>query len=129
MTWFAAKSGKRGRSQTFAIQFCLSIKCLFGLPLWQSLGRVESLLNQAGLDWPVPDFSTVSRRQKTLNVVSPYRTSCERLYLLVDSTGIKMLGERVMARDFDRQVAELHIRAALLNRFTLLGTPETERVA
>ena len=28
-----------------------------------------------------------------------------------------------MARDFDRQVAELQIRAAILNRFTGLGTP------
>ena len=41
----------------------------------------------------------------------------------------KLLGERVMARDFDRQVAELQVRAALLNRFTQLGTPVTERVA
>jgi hypothetical protein len=41
----------------------------------------------------------------------------------------KLLGERVMARDFDRQVAELQIRAALLNRFTQLGTPTTVRVA
>ena len=31
-------------------------------------------------------------------------------------------GQR-MARDFDRQVAELQIRAAILNRFTGLGTP------
>ena len=37
----------------------------------------------------------------------------------------KLLGERAMARDFDRQVAELQIRAALLNRFTYLGTPMT----
>ena len=29
----------------------------------------------------------------------------------------------------DRQTAELQIRAALLNRFTALGTPETRRVA
>ena len=35
----------------------------------------------------------------------------------------------VMARDFDRQVAELQVRAALLNRFTHLGTPVTVRVA
>lgn len=34
----------------------------------------------------------------------------------------KLLGERVMARDFDRQVAELQVRAAVLNRFTRLGT-------
>ena len=39
-----------------------------------------------------------------------------------------MMGERVMARDFDRQVAELQVRAAILNRFTQLGTPETVRV-
>ena len=41
----------------------------------------------------------------------------------------KLLGERVMARDFDRQVAELQVRAAVLNRFTRLGTPVTVRVA
>jgi hypothetical protein len=42
---------------------------------------------------------------------------------------VKLMGERVMARDFDRQVAELQVRAAILNRFTQLGTPETVRVA
>ena len=39
----------------------------------------------------------------------------------------KLLGERVMSRDFDRQVAELQIRAVILNRFTALGTPLTQR--
>ena len=117
MAWFAAKGGKRGRSQTFsdaAIQFCLSIKCLFGLPLRQSIGMVESLLKQAGLDWPVPDFSTVSRRQKSLNVSIPYRPSSEGLHLLVDSTGIKMLGEGEWKRkkhgaDYRRQWRKVHI--------------------
>ena len=40
----------------------------------------------------------------------------------------KLLGERVLARDFDRQVAELQVRAAILNRFTRLGTPTTVAV-
>ena len=40
----------------------------------------------------------------------------------------KLLGERAMARDFDRQVAELQVRAAVLNRFTRLGTPITAPV-
>ena len=31
---------------------------------------------------------------------------------------VKRLGERVMSRTFEREVAELHIRAAILNRFT-----------
>jgi hypothetical protein len=42
---------------------------------------------------------------------------------------VKLLGEQVMARDFDRQVAVLQVLAATLNRFTWLGTPETVRVA
>ena len=37
----------------------------------------------------------------------------------------KLLGGRVNARKFESQVAELQIRAALLNRFTQLGTPVT----
>jgi hypothetical protein len=40
----------------------------------------------------------------------------------------KLLGKRVMARDFDRQVAELQVRAAILNRFTGLGTLTTVAV-
>jgi hypothetical protein len=41
----------------------------------------------------------------------------------------KRLGERVMAKDFERQVTELQVRVSILNRFTQLGTPETVRVA
>ncbi len=37
----------------------------------------------------------------------------------------KRLGERVMARTFERQVVELRVRVALLNRFTQLGRPTT----
>ncbi len=42
---------------------------------------------------------------------------------------MKLLGERLSARTTHRQTAELQIRAALLNHFTALGTPETVRVA
>lgn len=41
----------------------------------------------------MPDFSTLSRRQKTLKVNIPYRGSDGPLHLLVDSTGIKVEGE------------------------------------
>lgn len=41
---------------------------------------------------------------------------------------LKLLGERIMARDCDRQDAEVQIRIALMNRFTSLGTPETLRM-
>jgi hypothetical protein len=48
----------------------------------------------AGLeDWPVPDFSTLCRRQKTVTIQIPHRRSGGPLNLLVDSTGVKMAGE------------------------------------
>jgi hypothetical protein len=42
-------------------------------------------LRLIGLDWAVPDFSTLSRRQKTLKVNIPYRGSDGPLHLLVDT--------------------------------------------
>ena len=41
---------------------------------------------------------------------------------------VKLLGQRLMARDFDRQVAELQVCIAVLNRYTALGIPVTEAV-
>jgi hypothetical protein len=37
---------------------------------------------------------------------------------------VKLLGQRIAARDPDRQTAEIHIRIALMNRFNALGTAE-----
>ena len=41
---------------------------------------------------------------------------------------VKLLGQRLMARDFDRPVAELQVRIALQNDYTALGIPFTEAV-
>jgi hypothetical protein len=59
----------------------------------QTAGMVASVLRLAGLDWSVPDFSTLCRRQKTLAVQIPYRRADGPLNLLVDSTGITFLGD------------------------------------
>jgi len=96
MAWFANPSGKAGHPERFsaaAIQFCLSIKVLLGLPLRQTTGFVESVLALSGLDCPVPDYTTLCRRQKHLKVQIPYRAASGLLHLLVDSTGIKFSGE------------------------------------
>ena len=39
---------------------------------------------------------------------------------------VKLLGQRLMARDFDRQVAEFQVRVAVLNGYTALGIPVTK---
>ena len=101
--WHAAPSSKRvGQAvhSDAAIQACLTITGLFGLPLRQvsrcgatasppANGFVASLLKLAGLDWPVPDSPTLCRRQGTLPVQLPCRGGADPLHLLVDSTGVK----------------------------------------
>lgn len=96
MIWAATPTGKRGRQPVYsdaAVQTCLTMKVLFGMALRQTTGFVESLLRLISLDWDVPDFSTLSRRQKTLAVNIPHRGSQGPLHLLIDSTGIKVEGE------------------------------------
>ncbi|ASP18948.1 transposase DDE domain protein [Antarctobacter heliothermus] len=41
---------------------------------------------------------------------------------------VKLLGQHLMARDFDHQVAELQVRIAVMNGYTALGIPVTEPV-
>lgn len=92
MTWEADPSGKRGRQAVYsdpATRTCLTMKVLFGLALRQTTGFLESLLRLIGLNWTVPDFRTLSRRQKTLAVNIPHRGAQGPLHLLIDSTGIK----------------------------------------
>ncbi|UMM07973.1 IS5 family transposase [Gluconobacter frateurii] len=96
MNWEGLPTGRRGRQRSYsdaAIQACLTLKVLFGFALRQTTGFVESLLRLAGLAWSVPDFSTLSRRQKALTVDISYRSSDGPLHLLIDSTGIKVEGE------------------------------------
>lgn len=96
MPWKAGRSGKRGHPETFsdsAIQTCLTLKVLFGLPLRQTVGLVASLIEMAGLDWPVPDYSTLCRRQARIQVQIPYRRLGQPLNLLIDSTGIRFRGD------------------------------------
>jgi hypothetical protein len=64
------------------------MKVLFWMALRQTAGFVESLLRLVGLDWTVPGFSTLSRRQKTLAVNIPYRGSQGPLHLLVPSRAL-----------------------------------------
>lgn len=63
------------------------------MPLRQKTGFVQSLLQLIGLDWDVPDYSTLCRRQKTLNMSLACRGGTGPLNLLIDSTGTKAEGE------------------------------------
>jgi hypothetical protein len=101
IAWAAKPTGKRGRQPIFsdaAVQTCLTMKVVFGMALRQTTGFVESLLSLIGLDWDVPDFSTLSRRQKTLAVNIPHRGSQGPLHLLIDIEPVSATGSSEPAR-------------------------------
>jgi Transposase DDE domain len=63
--WRAPRRKTRGgqpRYSDVAIETVLTLGCVFGLRLRQSEGLMFSLLDLMGLDLPVPDHTTLSRR-------------------------------------------------------------------
>ena len=74
MTWGSRADWQTRRQPDYsdaAIQTCLTMKVLFGIALRQTTGFAKSLLQLIDLDWAVPHFSTLSRRQKGLKVNIP----------------------------------------------------------
>ena len=94
--WLAPANQRRGRParfSDFAIETCLRARSAFRLALRQSEGFVRSVFALMGLDLPVPDFSTLSRRSGGLDLSKP---KSERkpipATLVIDSTGLKVFG-------------------------------------
>ena len=75
-----------------AIATALTMRTVFRLGLRQTEGLVGSVIELLGLDLAVPNYSTLSRRAKTLEMPPLRRTSSSPLHLLVDSTGLKLGG-------------------------------------
>jgi hypothetical protein len=75
-----------------AITTALPLRAVFHLPLRQTEGLIGSVLQLLGLDLPVPDFSTLSRRAQTLELPAQPRATGGAIHLLVDSSGLKLGG-------------------------------------
>jgi hypothetical protein len=74
-----------------AIATALTLRVVFHLPLRQTEGLIGSVIRLFGLDLAIPDHSTLSRRDETLEVARP-KLHVEPIQLLVDSTGVKLSG-------------------------------------
>lgn len=77
------------------IQCCLLVKLNYGLRLRQCTGFLRSLFLLTGIpDLPIPDYSTLCRRQAVLPVEIGQRLrEGENLFARIDSTGLKVYGE------------------------------------
>src|SRR5918993_289607 len=99
--WRAAPRTTRGGQPWYserAILTALTLRAVFRLALRQTEGLIGSIMHLLGLDLPVPDHTTLSRRAATLEVPRPRSSSpdadrrAEPVHLLVDSTGLKLCG-------------------------------------
>lgn len=87
---------RRGRRRTYADAaiFCsLILREVYHLPLRATEGLVSSLLRLLKTGLPVPDYSTLSRRARALDVQLSSAARREPLLLVIDSTGLKLYGE------------------------------------
>ena len=91
--WRASGVRKRGGKLIYsdlAIELCLTLRVVFGLPLRQTQGFVRSLFRLMDLGLPVPDFSTLSRRGQSLDITDDIQLSDGPITLIVDSTGLQV---------------------------------------
>ena len=92
----------RGRQCTYtdhAIETVLMLGKVFHQPLRQAEAFCRSVFQmaglqfgQAGMEIDVPNYTTVSRRGKTIKVVLPLESK-DKVVALLDSTGLKVYGE------------------------------------
>ena len=85
-------SGQR-KFSGLAIETAHTVRLLFGLPLRQAEGFLRSLFGLLGLDLPVPNYTTLSRRSKGLGVRLRSSAGAGPIHLIVDSTGLSIVGE------------------------------------
>lgn len=76
-----------------AITAALLIREVYHLPLRQTQGFILSLFNLLDIDLPVPHYSTLCRRARSLRIKLLPLTPKQPLHLLIDSSGLKVYGE------------------------------------
>ena len=94
--WKAKPSGRRGAQPKFsnlAIEAALTLRLVFHLPLRQTEGFLRSIFKLMGVELDVPDHTTLSRRGAAIKVSLAKRTSNEPIDLIIDSTGLSVVGE------------------------------------
>lgn len=110
-------SGERGRRKLYsdmAICCSLTLRALFHLPLRAAEGFVNSLFEILNMPLKSPNYTTLSRRQKSLSVALPYQSRQDSIDIVLDSTGLKVYGEgewkvKIHGRSKHRTWRKLHL--------------------
>ena len=95
-TWEAVGVGKRGGQRQYsdlAIETALTLRLIVHLPLRQTEGFLTSIFGMLGLALSAPDHTTLSRRGQHLDLTLRRAAAGVGLHLIVDSTGLSIVGE------------------------------------
>jgi hypothetical protein len=95
-SWAPKPSGKRGAPHKYsdlAIETALTLRLVYRLPLRQAEGFLRSLLQIMKLDLYAPDHTTLSRRSRQLDIALKPKVSSGHIDLIVDSTGLSIVGQ------------------------------------
>ena len=93
--WLPAATGRWGRPRRYsdiAIEAGLMLRLAFGRPWRQTEGMLGSIVDLLGLDLPVPDHTTFSRRSADLGVATALKKASGPVHVMIDSTGLKVFG-------------------------------------
>src|SRR3954447_7135323 len=84
--------GGQARYSETAIETALMVRLVFHQPLRQTEGLLGSLLDLMGVDLPIPDHTTISRRTARLTPVLRTALPDRPVTLVIDSTALKACG-------------------------------------
>src|SRR6476469_2291154 len=75
-----------------AIECTLVFKAVYHLSLRAAQGFLSSVMELMRLTLPIPDYSTVSRRQGVLSIRSTVAPRRSPRHIVIDATGLKVYG-------------------------------------
>ena len=96
--WYYQGEKKRGGQFQYS-NACIEMACVirevYHLPYRQLEGFISSLVTRLRWEVKVPNYTVINRRRKCLPVMlkDKIKKTKEKIYILVDSTGLKVYGE------------------------------------
>src|SRR5262245_37426830 len=84
-------TGEPDASPTYTdlpIEAMATVQAIYGLPGQQAPGFLQSVFELMNLVLPVPDHSTLSRRNRQFAITLPVKDWSKSRHLVIDSTGV-----------------------------------------
>jgi len=95
-SWYYEGPDQRGAEYVYSdecIECLLQLKAVFKLQYRQLQGFTASIINLMGYEIAIPYYTQICRRAKGIDVAIEVPKSKTPIYLVIDSTGLKVYGE------------------------------------